>query len=66
MRDKIMQIFDAVFKESEKFIKDYMRQQENKLAGELIKVRDTLQKEQAKIEVMKEELKKPNWRKTAG
>lgn len=43
-----------------------MRQQENKLAGELIKVRDTLQKEQAKIEVMKEELKKPNWRKTAG
>lgn len=66
MRDKIMQIFDSIFKESEKFIKDYMRQQENKLAGELIKVRDTLQKEQAKIEVMKEELKKPNWRKTAG
>lgn len=66
MREKILQIFDTVFKESEKFIKDYMRQQESKLAGELVKVRETLHKEQAKIEVMKEELKKPSWRKTAG
>ena len=66
MRDKILQIFDSVFKESEKFIKDYMRQQEAKMAGDMLRVREVLQKEHSKIELMKDELKKPSWRKTAG
>lgn len=66
MRDRILQMVDAVFRESDRFIRDYMRQQESKMAGDIIKMRDTLLKEQAKIEVMKGELKKQDWRKTAG
>jgi hypothetical protein len=66
MREKILQLVEQVFRESDRFIRDYMRQQEGRLAGEMAKVRDTLLKEQAKVEVMKEELKKPAWRKTAG
>jgi|JI10StandDraft_1071094.scaffolds.fasta_scaffold575929_1 uncharacterized membrane protein YgaE (UPF0421/DUF939 family) len=53
MREKILQIFDQVFKESEKFIKDYMKQQETKLAGDMVKARELLTKEHARIEAMK-------------
>ena len=66
MRDRILQMVDAVFRESDRFIREYMRQQESKMAGDITKMRDTLLKEQAKIEVMKGELKKQDWRKTAG
>lgn len=61
-----MQTVDSVFKESDKFIRDYMKQQESKMAGEMSKMREGLIREHAKIEVMKEELKKANWRKVAG
>jgi len=36
------------------------------MAGDIAHIRESLLKEQAKIDIMKEELKKPNWRKTAG
>ena len=36
------------------------------MAGDLVKIRETLQKEYVKIEGMKEEIAKPTWRKTAG
>ena len=36
------------------------------MAGDITRMRDTLLKEQAKIQVMKGELKRQNWRKTAG
>ena len=32
----------------------------------MVRMREILVKEQSKVEIMKEELKKPNWRKTAG
>lgn len=43
-----------------------MKTQEEKLAGDLVKTRELLQKEFKKIEEMKEEIGKPNWRKVAG
>lgn len=43
-----------------------MKSQEERLAGDLVKFRETLQKEYVKIEAMKEEIAKPTWRKTAG
>jgi molecular chaperone GrpE (heat shock protein) len=66
LRERVMFIIDESFKESEKYIREYMKTQEEKLAGDLIKMKDSLQKEFTKIEAMKEEIGKPNWRKVAG
>lgn len=66
LRDRINHIIDESFKESEKYIREYMKAQEEKLAGDMIKCKEILQKEYMKVENMKEEIKGDNWRKTAG
>jgi hypothetical protein len=66
LRERLLFIIDESFKEGEKYIREYMKSQEDKLAGDLIKIRELLQKEYTKVEAMKEEIGKPNWRKTAG
>ena len=66
LRDRINHIIDESFKESEKYIREYMKGQEEKLAGDMIKYKEVLQKEYMKVENMKEEIKGDNWRKTAG
>lgn len=66
LRERLLFIIDESFKEGEKYIREYMKSQEDKLAGDLLKIREVLQKEYATIEAMKEEIGKPNWRKTAG
>lgn len=66
LRERLLFVIDESFKEGEKYIREYMKAQEEKLGGELTKVREVLQKEYTKIEGMKEELAKPTWRKTAG
>lgn len=43
-----------------------MKQKEALLAGELGKMKTTLEKELIKIDAMKVELAKPQWRKVAG
>lgn len=43
-----------------------MKQKELQLAGDLLKMREVLEKEHIKIDTMKEELNKPQWRKVAG
>ena len=43
-----------------------MKAQQDKLAADLIKMRETLHVEYKKIEEMKEEINKPGWRKVAG
>jgi len=66
LREKIYHIVEEVFKDSEKYIQEYMKFQEDRLAGEVIKMRNTLQTEYTKIESMREEIGKTNWRKIAG
>jgi hypothetical protein len=66
MKERIYHIIDETFKESEKYIREYMKVQEDKLAGDLIKMREILIKEGNQIESMREEINKPNWRKIAG
>ena len=56
LRERVLSIIEEGFKESEKYIREYMKTQEDRLAGELVN----------KIEAMKEEIGKPNWRKVAG
>ncbi len=43
-----------------------MKIEEQKLAGELLKIKDVLEKEFIKIEAMKEDIHSPQWRKVAG
>lgn len=49
IREKINIIFENAFKESDKYIKEYMKQKEQQLAGELFTMREALLKEQEKI-----------------
>ena len=66
LKEKIIQLVDEAFKETERSIREYMKIEEQKLAGELLKVKDILEKEYIKIETMKEEIHRPQWRKVAG
>lgn len=66
LRERVLAIIDEGFRESEKYIREYMKGQEEKLAGDLLRMKETLQKEFSRIEAMKEEIAKPNWRKVAG
>lgn len=43
-----------------------MKIEEQKLAGEVIKIREVLEKEYVRVETMKEEIAQPQWRKVTG
>lgn len=49
-----MYVFDAAFKESERYIQEYMKKKEQELAGQLLKMKETLEKESLKIQSMSE------------
>jgi len=66
LKDKLMVVIEEAFKESERSIKEYMQAEELKLAGDLVRIKEALQKEQARVEIMKEEINQPQWRKVAG
>jgi hypothetical protein len=66
LKDRIYHIVEEVFKDSDKYIREYMKSQEDKLSGDLIRMREQLHQEFVKVEAMKEEIAKPNWRKVAG
>jgi hypothetical protein len=59
-------VFEAAFKESDKYIQEYMKKKEAELAGDLIKMKGALEQERVKVLSMTEELRKPQWRKVAG
>lgn len=66
LRDQILNLVDEAFKESERSIREYMKIEEQKLAGEVIKIREILEKEYVRVETMKEEIAQPQWRKVTG
>jgi hypothetical protein len=43
-----------------------MKAEEEKQAGDLIKIKEILEKEYVKVETMKEEINQPQWRKVTG
>jgi hypothetical protein len=43
-----------------------MKIEEQKLAVDLLKIKELLEKEYVRVETMKEEIKTPQWRKVAG
>jgi hypothetical protein len=62
----VLKVVDDAFKESEKYIKEYMIRKEQQLTADLAQMRTLLEKEVARVDEMKEELGKPQWRKVAG
>jgi hypothetical protein len=66
VRERILRVFEDAFKESEKYIKEYMAKKEQQMTAELAQMKVQLEKEAARVEEMKEELNKPQWRKVAG
>jgi hypothetical protein len=66
VREKVQAVLEAAFRESDKYVQEYMKQKEAALAGDLHQMKGLLEKELAKVDAMKEELVKPNWRKVAG
>ncbi len=66
LRERVLQIFDDAFKESERYIREYMKNQEEMLTGDLYRMRDVLIAESNKLETMKAEIEKPQWRKMTG
>jgi hypothetical protein len=57
---------EEAFKESEKNIREFMKQEEKRLASEILQTRELLEKEYVLIEGMKEDINTPSWRKVAG
>jgi hypothetical protein len=66
VREKVQAALEAAFRESDKYIQEYMKLKEAALAGELHQMKGLLEKELSKVDAMKEELAKPHWRKVAG
>ena len=66
LHTQILAIVEKVFAESEANIRAYIKQQEEVHAGELILMREQLRQEYERVQLMKEDINKPQWRKVAG
>lgn len=66
IKERIYAVIEETFRDSEGYIKEYMRAQEVKFAEEIFRAREALQREIANIEAMREDISKPYWRAMAG
>lgn len=66
LREEILRLVDEAFKESERSIREFMKMEEERLASDMLKMRETLEKEYVRVETMREEINKPQWRKVTG
>ena len=66
LREEILRLVDEAFKESERSIREFMKMEEERLASDMLKMRETLEKEYVRVEAMREEINKPQWRKVTG
>ena len=66
IKERIYQCVEETFRESENYVREYMRAQEMKFAEEILRARESLQREISSIEAMREDINKPYWRNMAG
>ena len=66
IKERIYQCVEETFRESESYVREYMRAQEMKFAEEILRARESLQREISSIEAMREDINKPYWRNMAG
>lgn len=60
-----MQMVEKAFKESEKSIRMYMRRQEVGMLQEMVAVKQRMEREQGRVEMMRGAINTGEWRKTA-
>lgn len=65
-KKRVVWIIDEAFRENERHLSQIQRTQEQRVAGELVQIKATLQKEFVKIEGMRSEIRQQNWKKVAG
>lgn len=66
IKERIYQVIEESFRNSEGYIQEYMRVQELKFAEEIIRAKEALQIEMSNIDAMREDINKPYWRNMAG
>ena len=66
IKERIYQVVEETFRNSEGYIQEYMRAQEMKFAEEIIRAKEALQQEMSHIDAMREDINKPYWRNMAG
>lgn len=66
IKERIYQCVEETFRDSENYVREYMRAQEMKFAEEILRARESLQREISSIEAMREDINKPYWRNMAG
>lgn len=66
IKERIFQCVEETFRDSENYVREYMRAQELKFAEEILRARESLQREINSIEAMREDINKPYWRNMAG
>jgi replicative DNA helicase len=66
VKDKIHQVVEETFRESDRYIKEYIKVQEERLVGDLLRIKEALQKEVMEIEKVRADIGKPGWRKLTG
>ena len=66
VKERIYRVIEESFAESERHVREYMLQEEHRLAGDLLAMREELKKQNVKIEGMRNEIGGEHWRKVAG
>lgn len=66
IKERIYQVVEETFRNSEGWIQEYMKSQEMKFAEEIIRAKEALMAEMSHIDAMREDINKPYWRNMAG
>lgn len=66
IKERIYQVIEETFRNSEGYIQEYMKSQEMKFAEEIIRAKEALMAEISHIDAMREDINKPYWRNMAG
>lgn len=66
IKERIYQVIEETFRNSEGYVNEYMKAQEMKFAEEIIRAKNSLEAEMSHISSMREDINKPYWRNMAG
>lgn len=66
IKERIYQVIEETFRNSEGYVNEYMRSQEMIFAEEIIRAKSSLEAEMSHIDAMREDINKPYWRNMAG
>jgi len=65
-RKRVTWMVEEAFRENERHLMEIQRFQQQRMAGELLQIKQILEQEYVKVEVMRGEINRSNWKKVAG